>query len=345
MYSGSMHSFEPIDSQQKTASFEAAFGDLAKFGQTLDLRSNASISGLNNNVKCGVDPTGIEPVRPDFSDPAPKPGGPTPHLSYHLFGIALFSILVLIPPAYVLGSKMFAPAPELVSPLSEVSSSSPSLPSQPAATKVYTPSDYLYLSQRYFADAQMLSQKRQQTDGDKKDILGKLQKAIDTISEGISLYPNKAELWAQRANFYIAIQNIAPQAKEVALHDIEKAQSISQHTSTISTPNIPKGLELIKDQQADSRDVIVAAPGETSSPYEDTKETSAITGTGVFPAGQTEFTIANASVTDAAPVYVVPKTQTSGVLTVIKKIAGSGFMVALDTPQTTDVPFQYWITR
>ena len=64
----------------------------------------------------------------------------------------------------------------------------------------------------------MLSQKRQQTDEDNKDILRKLQKAIDTISEGINLYPNKAELWAQRANFYIALQTIAPQAKEAALH-------------------------------------------------------------------------------------------------------------------------------
>ncbi|MBI2404576.1 hypothetical protein HYV22_00125 [Candidatus Gottesmanbacteria bacterium] len=202
------------------------------------------------------------------------------------------------------------------------------------------------MSQRYFADAYTISQKRQQTEEDKKEILANLQKAINTISEGISLYPNTAELWTQRANFYLAIQSIAPQAKEAALHDIEKAQSISQHSpSAPSSPSQPSGLELVKEEQVNSRDVIVAAPDEATSPYEDTKETSAITGTATIPAGQTTLTVENMYVTDESPVYVVPKTQIPAVLTVVKKISGSGFIVALDNAQTIDISFQYWVTK
>ncbi|KKU86051.1 MAG: hypothetical protein UY16_C0063G0004 [Candidatus Gottesmanbacteria bacterium GW2011_GWA2_47_9] len=66
------------DSHQKTASDEAVIGDLAKLGGTPNLRTDSLISQFLDLVKRGVDPTGIEPVRPEFLGPAPKPGGPTP---------------------------------------------------------------------------------------------------------------------------------------------------------------------------------------------------------------------------------------------------------------------------
>ncbi len=270
--------------------------------------------------------------------------------------ISIFALgmgtLILIPPTYVLGSKTFAPPAATVSPLSEAIAppAGEPTPQKVIAAKIYAPSDYLYLSQRYFNDAYILSQKRQQTDEDKKEILRNLQKAIDTISEGIDLYPNNVKLWIQRANFYTSIQSIDPQAKNAALYDIQKAQSISQHNYNQPPPadgssDFLKGLEVVKDQQADSRDVIVAAPEEGTSPYEDSSQSSAFAGTAIIPAGQTSVTIENIHVTDAAPIYVVPTIQTNATLSVMSKNAGLSFLVALDNPQTTDIPFQYWVTK
>ncbi len=264
-------------------------------------------------------------------------------------GIVVLFLLAL-PPVAVLSMRLTqAPTSPTVSPLSDPATAGPT-PQPAVAAKVYAPSDYLYLSQRYFTDAYTVSQKRQQTEDDKKEILANLQKAINTISEGISLYPTTVELWTQRANFYTAIQSIAPQAKEAALYDIQQAQNISQHNAPPPPAGgLPKGLEVVKDQQANSRDVVVAAPGEPTSPYQNTNEGSAATGTAVIPAGQTELTVQNSSVTDAAPIYVVPirhpADQTSAVLSVVKKMSGSGFVVALDNPQTVDISFQYWVTR
>ncbi len=263
--------------------------------------------------------------------------------------VGLLGILIL-PPVVVVGSRGFGAQPStLVSPIAEAV-----VQPAPHRAQVYSPSDYIALSERYFRDAYTLAQKRQQTEEDKKEIIGKLQQAINTISEGINLYPNRAELWVQRANFYTAVVSIAPQAQEAAIRDIEQAQRLSQHNSLpseasakegASQPSLPSGLEFIKDQQADSRDVIVAAPDEPTSPYQDAKESSAVIGTATVPAGQTELTVVQASVTDISPIYVVPKGQTNATITVVSKQAGVGFTVALDNAQNTDVPFQYWITR
>lgn len=268
-----------------------------------------------------------------------------PKKSFPWLAVAVVGLLVVLvlPPAVIVGSHVFTPPTlTLASPLAE----EPTQTFVQKPTTIYSPSDYISLSERYFADAQTLSQKRQQTDEDKKDILEKLQKAINTISEGINLYPNRSELWVQRASIYTTIQSIAPQAGKAAINDLEQAQRLSQHSpSSPSHPSLPSGLELIKDQQTMTRDVIVAAPDEATSPYEDAKESSAITGTAVIPASQTSLTVENIHVTDAAPIYVVPKSQTSTTLSVVSKIAGFGFTVALDSAQSVDIPFQYWVTK
>ena len=288
----------------------------------------------------------------------------------YLFVVVVVVLFLLaIPPVVVFSTKLTqAPKAETVSPLSEASSvasvppAGGPTPQGAVATKVYAPSDYLYVSQRYFSDAQTLSQKRQQTDEDKKEIIGKLQQAIDTISEGISLYPKRSELWTQRANIYTAIQGIAPLAGKAAASDLEHVQRLTSHKEQIS-PSL-QGLELVKDQQAlrqssgqalrldagqASRDVLVAAPDETTSPYKDSKESSAFSGTATMPAGQTSLTIENIHVTDAGPIYVVPMRQpadqTNATLSVISKQTGKSFTVTLDNAQSTDVPFQYWVTK
>ncbi len=265
-----------------------------------------------------------------------------------IVGIVCLALLALIPPALVFGNKMLpSSASTIVSPVAETANIETTQPT------IYSPSDYIYLSQRFFNDAQTLSQIRQQTNEDKKEIIGKLQQAIDTISEGITLYPNRAELWTQRATIYQAIVKISPKAEQAALLDLEQAQNLSQHHPNQPNPShLPAGLELVKDQQALSHDVIVASPDEKASPYQQTSQSSAYSGSTVIPAGQTSITIQNTRVSDTGPIYIVPKINispdgigTSAVLSLMSKIAGREFTVAVDKAQDIDIPFQYWVTR
>lgn len=288
----------------------------------------------------------------DFAQqPAPLP--PKQQNPWFLVGIIVLVVIAMVPPAAIVISKAVPATTAIASPLatgeSTVVSPIADISNSPATPKPspYSPTYYIALSQRYFADAQTLSQNRQQSDEDKKEIIAKLQLAINTISEGIVTYPTRADLWVERANIYMAIKSIAPQAEQAAIQDIQVAQRLTQHSfpNPPNTPNLPNGLELVKDQQAIARNVIVAAPDETPSPYTDTKEGSAFSGTATIPAGQTTMIIPNINVTDASPIYVVPTTQTSATISVISKKAGESFTVTLDSAQTTDVPFQYWVTR
>lgn len=338
---------------------------------------------------------------------------------------------------------------EVVSPLAEGSGPSP-----------YSPTQYIYLSQSFFSDGQTLSQNRNQTDEDKKVILEKLQKSLDTISEGITMYPKNASLWAQRATIEYALSSISPQALPASLTDMETAyrltpdnpdyakslsdlylkQCAAQHPEVCQldkavfyltrsqqskpndsgllyslaslqvkagmlksaavnyakllplltdlslrervvqekqaveallakaqknasasqrvgastqqqntdatdamTPSSPAGLELLPDQQTMSRELVVASPDQGPSPYEDTVSSSAFSGTATLPAGQTSITVEATRVTDTAPVYVTAQGKTNATLTVKSKKAGSYFVVTVDAPQPTDLPFQWWI--
>ncbi|TSC85693.1 MAG: Protein containing Hedgehog/intein hint domain, C-terminal domain, partial [Microgenomates group bacterium Gr01-1014_7] len=71
------------NSLQKTALADGSpdTSGLTRFANTNepDLRIDINIPQNSDNVnnQKGVDPTGIEPVRPEFLDPVPEPGGPT----------------------------------------------------------------------------------------------------------------------------------------------------------------------------------------------------------------------------------------------------------------------------
>ncbi len=289
----------------------------------------------------------------DFAQqPAPLP--PKRENTWLLVGVVVLAVVAMVPPAALMIVKAFPSSTDIASPIAtgESTIASP-IATEPATSKTpYSPTYYIALSQRYFADAQTLSENRQQSDEDKKEIIAKLQLAINTISEGIATYPNRADLWVQRANIYMAIKTIAPQAEQAAIQDIQVAQRLTQHSPNPSIPpnpsgpsNPPSGLELVKDQQALARNVVVAAPGETPSPYSQTSESSASSGIATIPAGQTTIIIPDTNVTDASPIYVVPTTQTNATISVITKKAGESFTVTLDNVQTTDIPFQYWVTK
>ena len=68
-------------SHQKTAFDSGLYSSLTRFVNNLELtlRTTNNIPYLSSVVNSkGVDPTGLEPVRPTFLGLAPKPGGPTP---------------------------------------------------------------------------------------------------------------------------------------------------------------------------------------------------------------------------------------------------------------------------
>lgn len=75
------------DSQQKTALTDGF--DLTRFANNteLDSKNNIILPNYVNFVKSksSVDPTGVEPVRPEFLDLAPKPGGPTLFPLFQIF--------------------------------------------------------------------------------------------------------------------------------------------------------------------------------------------------------------------------------------------------------------------
>ena len=353
---------------------------------------------------------------------------------------------------------------EVLSPVAD-EPSSPTItnpPVQSSSANVYSPTQYIYLSQSFFSDGQALSQNRQQSEEDKKVILTKLQQAIDTISEGIGKFPKRAELWAHRATIEWSIASAFPNALPNAISDMEEAAKLNpqnpDYTRALSDlylaalransgnpensrnlldravyflartqeqkPNDPKilynlaqlqtkagllknarisfvkllplitdptqkqqiesekanvekllaqenasarqrisastkentdaidamtpssppsGLELTPDQQTMSRQLVVAAPGDTTSPYQDFIGSSAFSGTATISAGQTSITVEATRVTDTAPVYVTPMTTTNATLSVTTKKAGSHFTVSIDSPQPTDTPFQWWI--
>ena len=345
------------------------------------------------------------------------------------------------------------PAP-IVSPLAENTEGSGLAGIKGLTPSLYSPSQYIYLSQSYFADGQTMSQNREQSEEDKKIILAKLQQSLDTIGEGIAQYPKRPELWAHRAAIKRALAGLSANAIPSAIADMEQAVALSpanpDYTKTLSDlylaqckspsgdantcrldqavvyltrtqtakPNDaqllyslaqlqvkagllksaqisfakllplvsdagqkqqvtrektaveqllakagetkfdqldkldqfdqnqsppPAGLELLPDQQVMSRELVVAAPDDGLSPYEDTVGSSAFSGSTTIPKGQTSVTVESTRVTDTAPVYVTPQGATNATLTVTTKKAGSHFVVSVDSPQTADLPFSWWI--
>lgn len=413
----------------------------------------------------------VLPVSESTTPPEPK----TSLSTYLWLGATSIGILAVLTVPVVLA---FSPSLDFIGPIRPISlmspkksavlspiadeQPSPSNPTTPAAqsaSTVYSPTQYIYLSQSFFSDGQALSQNREQSEEDKKVIIAKLQQAVDTVTEGIGKFPKRAELWAHRATIEWSITSAFPNALSNAIADMEEAAKLNpqnpDYTKALSdlylthckinqqecrldravyylsrtqeqkpndptilyslaqlqtkagllknaqisfvkllplitdptqkqqiesektavekllaqakeevsrvkyqvsenqkpdtlTPDtlthpVPSGLELTPDHETMSRELVVAAPGNTTSPYEDTIGSSALSGTATIPAGQTTMTIENVHVTDAAPVYVTPTGATNATLSVTAKKAGSHFTVSLDSPQNTDTPFRWWI--
>ena len=67
-------------------------------------------------------------------------------------------------------------------------------------------------------------------------------------------------------------------------------------------------------------------------------------GTGLLPANFTEATILSGQIAEDSLVYLTPLSSTGNqVLYVKEKLPGVGFIVAIDSPLTTPINFNWWI--
>jgi hypothetical protein len=71
---------------------------------------------------------------------------------------------------------------------------------------------------------------------------------------------------------------------------------------------------------------------------------SSTIGQGMMPAGRRTITIANSRITNQSLIYITPISSTNNqVLYVLDKVPSLSFTVALDTPLSTNVDFNWWI--
>ena len=105
----------------------------------------------------------------------------------------------------------------------------------PDLKEVKTAQAYIDTSQQFLVRAEELSKNQNQNEEDKKQILTLIQGALETISEGLTLYPQDDRLWAQRAKIYQGIASFTPQAEMAALADLEQARQLSPQN-----PNYPQ---------------------------------------------------------------------------------------------------------
>lgn len=161
-----------------------------------------------------------------------------PFTTYAWLGVTSLGILAVLAVPVVLAFSHTNAA--VLSPVADesITPSSPTAPAVQSAGVVYSPTQYIYLSQSFFSDGQTLSQNRQQSQEDKKVILTKLQQSLDTISEGVSLYPKRPELWAHRAAIKRALAGLSANAIPSAIADMNEAVTLApanpDYTKTLS---------------------------------------------------------------------------------------------------------------
>ncbi|PIS15067.1 hypothetical protein COT63_01890 [Candidatus Shapirobacteria bacterium CG09_land_8_20_14_0_10_38_17] len=112
----------------------------------------------------------------------------------------------------------------VITPLSKQRAQNQSPQTSPIAQN---PSYYINTAQQFLVHAEERSQNQNQNETNKKEILVLVQSALDTINNGISIYPRDDRLFAQRAKIYQGIISFSPKAIEAAISDLEQARQLS----------------------------------------------------------------------------------------------------------------------
>ncbi len=75
-------------------------------------------------------------------------------------------------------------------------------------------------------------------------------------------------------------------------------------------------------------------------------QTNGIAGSASLPKGTTEIALINTNITNNTLIYITPTTPTGGKTLYVKaKNTGAYFIVALESPITQDVGFNWWIVN
>jgi hypothetical protein len=246
----------------------------------------------------------------------------------------------------VLGSST-NPTGSYLSPLPTGSVASNNLPTTtpnltPTPTTTSTFPESLNLAQNFLDKAFTLAKNQSQTETDKKQIITTLNQSLNEVNSAINLSPQDPKGYLLRARILTAISKLEPDALAKAQIDLELAGKLSNGQEvTLPTPINP--INLIPDERATlAENLIIAAPEEaTKSTAAASQSGNTITGSTTFPAGQTDITINNSSITPNSQIYLIPKSKGNS-LYVRSKAAGR-FIIAATTPPTTNVTLDYWI--
>jgi hypothetical protein len=214
--------------------------------------------------------------------------------------------------------------------------------SNPTPTPTPTFAESLNLAQNFLDKAFILAKNQNQTETDKKQIIGTLNQSLSEVNSAINLSPKDPKGYLLRAKILTAISKLEPEALAKAQTDLDLASKLS-NGQEISLPSPINPINLIPDERATiAQNLIIAAPEDaTSSSTTANQSGNTITGSTTFPAGQTDITIKNINITENSQIYLIPKTKGSSLY--IRSKASGRFIIAATTPPTQSVPLDYWI--
>jgi hypothetical protein len=90
-----------------------------------------------------------------------------------------------------------------------------------------------------------------------------------------------------------------------------------------------------------THDFVLLPDGEITIP----DGVNQISGSSVFPTGDNEFFIANTKITAQSKILLTPTVRTDKVLSIVKKVEGSGFTVGIVGIANTEIPFDWIIVQ
>lgn len=252
------------------------------------------------------------------------------------FGLSVFVLSLTIPAFLIVLGSIADPTGSPISPLpsGEVAIVSPTPTVIPFAQS-------LNLSQNYLDKAYSLSQNTAQTPTDKKEIIDNLNLSLNYVTSAINQNNSDPRGYLMRAQILTAISKVRPEAIKEAQADLEIASKLSNGTS-VQLPTSINPINLIPDERAaTASNIIVALPNEASqSAISSTQGSNSFKKTVTLPANQSEMTINDARANDSSFIYLIPNGKAQ--LTVKSKAAGT-FVIQNLTPQSTDLPLDYWI--
>lgn len=197
-----------------------------------------------------------------------------------------------------------------------------------------SPQTLVLSAQAYLEKAIDLSKQTDQTEEDRQKIITLLNQSLDFSNQAVLAAPNAPQTYLIRARVLASSTSLRPDALQLAQKDLEIAQRLSGGEK-VSLPTQVNLLQLSPTQQAAlAQNLIIAAPGESSTSADTTSETSSniIKNQVTLKAGTDHVTIFDDRIgpasylyiintTDSTPVYIKTKGNGEAVIATLDKVA------------------------